>query len=100
MPPLENEVPPPERRRQGIYPMDWKPSARVLELKNRLQHILSSKHKQLAVSFRRFDEDHKGTIELAELYRVMVEESGIPCTVSINPTTCTLHPKLEIHPAP
>ena len=31
-------------------------------------------------SFRRFDEDHRGTLDLSELYRVMVEESGIECT--------------------
>eukprot|EP00961_Rhodomonas_salina_P034789 468416-Rhodomonas_salina.1 len=42
--------------------------------------ILSTKHRHLKISFRRFDEDHKGTIDLAELYRVAVEESGIQCT--------------------
>lgn len=80
MPPRDGEVPPPDRRKKGVYPMDWRPSARVQALKNRLQDILSSKHKHLVVSFRRFDEDHRGTIELAELYRVIVQESGIPCT--------------------
>ncbi|EKX48375.1 hypothetical protein GUITHDRAFT_162477 [Guillardia theta CCMP2712] len=80
MPPKSGEIPPPERRKQGIYPFDWKPSRRVLELKTKLQEILSSKHRQLKNSFRRFDEDHRGTLDLSELYRVMVEESGIECT--------------------
>lgn len=80
MPPAPGEIPPPNRRNEGMYPTHWKPSARVMELKEKLQQILSTKHRHLKISFRRFDEDHKGTIDLAELYRVAVEESGIQCT--------------------
>ena len=82
MPPMEDEVPPPERRRAGVYPFDWKPRPRVQYLKDKLQEILQRKHKELKVSFRRFDEDHHGTVDLSELYRVMVVESGIQCTRS------------------
>jgi hypothetical protein len=80
MPPAEGDVPPPDRRHAGVYPFDWKPKPRVQQLKDKLQDILHTKHKQLKVSFRRFDEDHHGTIDLNELYRVMVVESGIACT--------------------
>ena len=82
MPPEEGEVPPPERLRAGVYPFDWKPRPRVQQLKDKLQDILQTKHKHLAISFRRFDEDHHGTVDLNELYRVMVVESGIACTRS------------------
>ena len=80
MPPADGEVPPPARRHAGVYPFDWKPRPRVQQLKDKLQDILSTKHKQLKISFRRFDEDHHGTIDLNELYRVMVVESGLKCT--------------------
>jgi hypothetical protein len=80
MPPAEGEVPPPDRRHAGVYPFDWKPKPRVQQLKDKLHDILHTKHKQLKVSFRRFDEDHHGTVDLNELYRVMVVESGIACT--------------------
>ena len=82
MPPEEGEIPPADRRRAGVYPFDWKPRPRVKFLKDKLQDILSTKHKHLKISFRRFDEDHHGTIDLNELYRVMVIESGIACTRS------------------
>jgi hypothetical protein len=79
-PPPEDEVPPPERRHAGVYPFDCKPRPRVQELKDKLQEILHTKHKALKTSFRRFDEDHHGTVDLSELYRVMVVESGLKCT--------------------
>ena len=60
--------------------MHWVPKPRVMELRQKLLETLHSKHKQLKISFRRFDEDHEGTVALAELYRVMVQESGIKCT--------------------
>jgi hypothetical protein len=82
MPPEEGEVPPADRRRAGVYPFDWQPRSRVKFLKDKLQEILSTKHKHLKISFRRFDEDHHGTVDLNELYRVMVVESGIACTRS------------------
>ena len=77
MPPLPGEVPPAERRKAGVYPLHWQPAPRVVELRNRLFEVLSRKHAELKNSFRRFDEDHRGTVDLSELYRVMVEESGI-----------------------